>query len=124
MNYGLNYKEKHKLDERDITVAQKTLYFVVENLRMEKSIDEDVYKLFKQAIKALEHIRWIPCNERPPKESGKYLVTFGGTYLVGEDFYNTEEDARRDFEEPEKYIGWRSNNVIAWKPLPTSYQGE
>lgn len=65
---------------------------------------------------------WIPCSERPPKESGKYLVTFGGTHLIGIDFYSTEEDARRDFEEPEEYIGWRSHNVLAWMPLPERYE--
>lgn len=123
MNYGLNYKEKHELNESDITITQRTLYFIVENMRIEKSIDEDSYKLFKQAIKALEYIRWIPCNERPPKESGNYLVTFGGTHLIGIDFYSTEEDARRDFEEYyEEYIGWRSHNVLAWQLLPKPYK--
>lgn len=67
---------------------------------------------------------WIPVSKRLPKESGKYLVTHGGTYLIGIDFYSTEEDAKRIFEEPEEYSGWRSNNVIAWMPSPEPYEAE
>ena len=72
----------------------------------------------------IEKSKWIPVNKQLPKESGKYLVTFGGTHLVGIDFYSIEEDAKKIFEEPEENIGWRSHNVVAWVPLPEPYKTE
>ena len=73
----------------------------------------------------IEKSKWIPVNKQLPKESGKYLVTFGGTHLVGIDFYSTEEDAKKIFEEPEEEdIGWHSHNVVAWVPLPEPYKTE
>ena len=103
--------------------------------KMDKALDDDrtveSYKeLLTECYKDLtpvmpkEKTKWIPVSERLPEESGKYLVTFGGTYLIGIDFYNTEEDTREFFEEPEEYIGWNSDNVIAWMPLPESYKEE
>lgn len=68
--------------------------------------------------------KWIPVNKQLPKESGKYLVTFGGTHHIGIDFYSTEEDAKKIFEEPEEDIGWSSHNVIAWMPFPKPYKAE
>jgi hypothetical protein len=37
-----------------MTEAQETLYYIAENMKMDKSISEDGYKHFQQAIKALE----------------------------------------------------------------------
>jgi hypothetical protein len=61
----------------------------------------------------------------PPKVSGKYLVLHGGTYTLSLDAYTTMEDAIRIFDDGyEDYVGWKSKNVIAWMPLPSSYQAE
>ena len=65
---------------------------------------------------------WIPVSERSPEKSGDYWCTFGGTNLTGSDFYTTESDAKEIFDEPEEYAGWRSQNVIAWMPLPKRYE--
>ncbi len=65
---------------------------------------------------------WIPCSERPPQKSGDYWCTFGGINLTGSDFYTTESDAKKLFDDPEEYTGCRSQNVIAWMPLPTHYE--
>ena len=96
--------------------------------------NEENYKLWKfikdlpSVTPAQKRDEWIPCSERPPKKSGKYLCTFGTAgrtdNIIGIDYYTTESYAKRWFEEPEEYIGWESNCVIAWMPLPTSYQGE
>ena len=37
-----------------MTEAQKCLYHIAENMRMDKSISKEGYKYFQQAIKALE----------------------------------------------------------------------
>ncbi len=74
------------------------------------------------AIKALEQTRWIPVNEELPEKSGEYWCTFRGTNLTRSDYYTTEADAKKLFDDPEEYIGWRSQNVIAWMPLPEPYR--
>lgn len=59
----------------------------------------------------------------PPKVSGKYLVTHGGNYILSLDTYTTMEDAVRIFDDGyENYIGWQSQNVIAYMPLPKPYK--
>ena len=96
----------------------------------EKYIEEEGYEThplpewyaLDKAIEVIEQTTWIPCNEKSPKKSGKYWCTFGGTNLTGTDHYTTESDAKKDFDEPEEYAGWRSQNVIAWMPLPESYK--
>ena len=74
-----------------------------------------------------EQTNWIPVSEGLPNKSGKYWCTFGGSNLVGNDYYTTESDAKElfdDLDDLEEYVGWQSKNVIAWMPLPLSYQGE
>lgn len=80
----------------------------------------------EEIIKALEQEpKWIPCIERLPKESGKYLCTFGGTNLTGIDFHMTESYAKKIFDVVEECdLGWQSKNVIAWMPLPIPYKAE
>ena len=58
-----------------------------------------------------------------PEKSGKYWCTFGVTNLTGSDYYTTESDAKKLFDDSEEYIGWQSQNVIAWMPLPKPYKG-
>lgn len=70
MNYEISYREKHKLNESDLTVAQRTLHFIAENMRMKKSISEDGYKHFQQAIEALKQEPCDDCISR--KEMLKY----------------------------------------------------
>lgn len=78
----------------------------------------------KAKIKEEKSGKWIPVSERLPKKSGKYWCTFGGTNLTGSDYYTTESDAKKLFDDPEEYAGWRSQNVIAWMPLPEPYKVE
>ncbi len=77
-----------------------------------------------KAIETIEQTTWIPCSKKLPKKSGKYWCTFGGTNLTGVDYYTTESDAKEIFEEPEEYVGWQSQNVVAWLPLPKPYRAK
>lgn len=81
-------------------------------------------EIYNIAIDALEQTTWIPCDKKLPEKSGDYWCTFGGTNLTGSDYYTTESDAKKLFDDPEEYAGWRSQNVIAWLPLPKPYETE
>ena len=66
-------------------------------------------------IEAAEETRWIPCSERLPDKTGTYMTTVDyGKYglATGQRFYHG------------KGLGWEDDCVIAWMPLPPSYQGE
>ena len=43
---------------------------------------------------------------------------------MGSDYYTTESDAKKIFDDSEEYVGWQSHNVIAWMPLPEKYKAE
>ena len=78
--------------------------------------------------------RWIPCSERLPKESSRYLVTRGlkacnnlwnRVYIVNysdlmglckEKIWWDGNAGKPDFE--------RYDDVVAWMPLPKPYKGE
>lgn len=63
--------------------------------------------------------QWIPCRERLPEKSGRYLVTntrLGAFEVAWNIFYNGKGEA------PE---GWLyEDGTIAWRPLPEPYKGE
>ena len=66
---------------------------------------------------------WVPVSKGLPKKSGNYWCTFGGTGLTGSDYYTTESDAKEIFgDAAEEYVGWKSQNVIAWMPSPKPYK--
>ena len=54
---------------------------------------------------------WIPCSERLPEKSGRYLVCIDGVAWIA-DFFNSTWFGKR----------YRYSNVIAWMPLPTPYK--
>ena len=54
MNYDKNYCEEKVISTSKLNEAQKTLYYIAENMKMEKSISEEGYRHFQMAIKALE----------------------------------------------------------------------
>jgi len=78
-----------------------------------------------KAIEVIEQTTWIPCNEKLPEKSGNYWCTFGETNLTGSDHYTTESDAKETFDDAaEKYVGWKSQNVVAWMPQPKPYESQ
>ena len=80
-----------------------------------EDIDWDYKEALNLAIKALEEKEWIPVSERLPEKKGWYEATFisvTGARTVGLAFYS---DRVEDFA---------VDGVIAWKPLPKSYESE
>ena len=49
-----------------MTEAQKTLYYIAENMKMDKSISEEGYEHFQMAIKALEQ---EPCEDAMSRQA-------------------------------------------------------
>ncbi len=68
--------------------------------------------------------KWIPCNERLPKESDYYMACiydedvdeydFRKTWFAHKDDYDMDESEWRELQPYEK--------VTAWMPLPTPYE--
>ena len=74
---------------------------------------------YKKTPSAQPEQRWIPCSERLPEESGRYLVTNTqwGTYHVDWNIYYVNVEGHCD--------GWLwEQGCIAWMPLPEPYRGE
>ena len=82
---------------------------------------EEYEEFLDVSIKALEQTRWIPVRERLPKENGFYLATCDGE-ICGENEPFTglaEYENGKWVDDEEDY-----QCVLAWMPLPSSYQGE
>ena len=62
-----------------MTEAQKCLYHIAENMRMDKSISKEGYEYFQQAIKALEQ---EPCEDCISREKAINQCGFGMTSLL------------------------------------------
>ena len=92
-------------------------------------LNEEGKTAFRMAIEALEQAKtncsefpnnWIPCSERLPKESRKYLVTvFDG---IGKRTTTAPYHRRSNsWTLTGRMAYWK---VIAWMPLPEPYKGE
>lgn len=92
-----------------------------ETTNINEALEKTVQSIYLKGYEDGSRCLWISATI-PPKVSGKYLVTHGGSYILSLDTYTTMEDAIRIFDEGyEIYMGWQSQNVIAWMPLPKSY---
>lgn len=54
MTYCKNYIEEREVSTSQLNEVQKTLYYIAENMRIDKSISEEGYRHFQTAIRALE----------------------------------------------------------------------
>ncbi len=66
MTYCKNYCEEKEISTSELNEAQKTLYYIAENMKMQKSISEEGYRHFQMAIKALEQ---KPCEDTISRSS-------------------------------------------------------
>lgn len=76
MTYCKNYCEEKGISTSQLSEAQKCLYHIAENMRMDKSISKEGYEYFQQAIKALEQEPFInkPCVSEKACEHDKQMV--------------------------------------------------
>lgn len=73
----------------------------------EQALDE-----IRGMLEEMPDLRWTPCSEKLPEDSGRYLVTF-------------ERDGKRAVDWDIYYSsGWLWEPVIAWMQFPEPYEGE
>ena len=116
LNEAIRYLEEERLTVEAILYGENQDKF--DNTIM--LIDDAKFRLsrkpltiYDMAIKALEQTRWISVSERLPKDGQKVLVTTRSGNIIDVDtsiFYHAS-------------AFWK-HYVIAWMPLPPSYQGE
>lgn len=94
-------------------VARDALMVAIDDVGI---LDGDDIKVVFDNLPSADVPHWIPCNERLPKECGRYLCTNNdpGEYKVDIDTWMGEEN------------GWLYyDKTIAWMPLPKPWnEGE
>lgn len=91
MKYCKNYCEEKGISTSTLNEAQRTLYYIAENMKMNKSINEEGYKHFQIAIQALEQ---EPCEDAISRTKAiKTIQRYGVGALDFEDY--TPEQAER-----------------------------
>lgn len=109
-------------------ISRKAL---LDSLEKEQEIYENngAIPSFWTALSVIRHAptvktepQWIPCSERLPTESGKYLVTVKNLtrfWILKEPVFVCNYEFNEFM-----FQGWEDNEVIAWMPLPEPYKGE
>lgn len=84
--------------------------------------EDDIHSLYataqNMALDALQRQMWIPCSERLPEESGKYLGQLDWGNIT--DIFFSKKWQKwnaHDSQEPKHAI-----EVVAWMPLPEPYK--
>lgn len=87
--------------------------------------------ILKEPIKTYdEYGKWIPCSERLPSESGRYLVVY--PMLINKPWVSIlwygkptfpEKDEPCFYALDDEYGDVEYSDVIAWMPLPEPYCG-
>ena len=104
------------------TAIDEVLLFMVEYCGA--AFDEDMQSKMKQRLENLPSAQpapqWIPCSERPPKESGTYIVTAYDGVSRRVTFVKYQKRLNHwDLSGARSY--W---HMLAWMPLPESYKGK
>ena len=104
-----------KLAVKNLPSAQP--YTDEEIQKMQDIEQAQLYKAYERG--KADALRWIPCSERLPEESGTYTVTAydGATNRVT---YAKYQKRLKRWELTGARAYWR---VVAWMPLPESYRG-
>lgn len=76
-------------------------------------------RAIEAALIALEETRWIPVSEKLPEKNGNYLVT-----VEANDGTASIKFQMVDHYGPKWLHDEKTRKVIAWMPLPESYNAE
>lgn len=93
----MNYCEEKCISTSELNEAQRTLYYTAENMKMNKSISEEGYEHFQQAIKALEQEPILEkdgtliVTTKHYKNVGRVLVQYGTNGTL---FYQDQEPSK------------------------------
>lgn len=82
--------------------------------RYGQEYDAEGIEALETAIKLVEQTRWIPVSERYPIIGQDVLISKGDFVLIDTFCYDSID---------ETYYFYNYDDVEAWMPLPTSYQG-
>ena len=88
---------------------------------------QDIYEALENIQSADRPQDWIPCSERLPEETGRYLCTVGAPYRNPREMYY----APQEWADKSDHATWRSIDgsyvfdwfVEAWQPLPEPWKG-
>lgn len=84
--------------------------------------EDDIHSLYataqNMALDALERQMWIPCSERLPEKSGKYL----GQTLHENITDITFSKKHQKWNAHDSYPPEHAMEVVAWMPLPSAYK--
>ena len=61
---------------------------------------------------------WIPCSERMPTKAGHYLCSFNKPNRIDNIYVDLA------YWTGSRWYGYLANEINAWMPLPSAYQGE
>ena len=113
LNLADAMSELMKKDRLDNYISKEEVIDVVNQLAEEMGISK------------MENTTWIPCSERLPDKSGKYIVT-QERYAIYDSFHTgrkrTEVDYVKFDATDSKWDRARFLKVIAWQPLPEPYR--
>lgn len=104
------------MTNKEAQITINAIKFMLDNAQY----SEDVEEALNMAISALTEQKWIPCSERLPEETGRYLISV------------LDGVGRRTTVAPyqSRYKAWKMTGrmaywkVVAWMPLPEPYQAE
>lgn len=86
MTYCKDYCEEKGISTSELNEAQRTLYYIAENMRKSKSISEEGYEHFQQAIKSLEQ---EPCEDAIGRKALKNAIRDGVRDKKNESLFDT-----------------------------------
>lgn len=78
-----------------------------------------------KAIETIEQTTWVPVSERLPETEERILILFDDGFVMIGHYIDWQDGTPITWvlDGQEDYIV-DTNNIIAWMPLPPSYQGE
>jgi len=108
------------VDEAIICLSDMKIKIAIPKAAVQARLNNDALNMAIEALRCSEiPNNWIPCSERLPKESRKYLVTvFDG--IGKRTTFAPYHRRSKSWTLTGRMAYWK---VTAWMPLPEPYQG-